>query len=117
MTPSGARGVLNDAPSIHFLDATLASVLVARWCARPRGRDRGRLVVWRSLLNHRWAGPAKAPAPGRARSHTRRGRPVALIRVGGAGHALWLYGLAASAVWGSAPGGGGIAACDAHAYF
>ena len=27
------RGVLNDAPSIHFLDATLASAFVARWCA------------------------------------------------------------------------------------
>ena len=33
MTPSGARGVLNDALSIYFADATLASVFVARWCA------------------------------------------------------------------------------------
>src|ERR1700732_1751832 len=33
MTPSGMRGVLNDAVSIYFLDATLASALVARWCA------------------------------------------------------------------------------------
>ena len=33
MTPSGMRGVLNDAISIHFLDATLASAFVARWCA------------------------------------------------------------------------------------
>ena len=33
MTPSGMRGVLNDAVSIYFLDATLASVFVARWCA------------------------------------------------------------------------------------
>jgi hypothetical protein len=33
MTPSGIRGVLNDAVSIHFLDATLASAFVARWCA------------------------------------------------------------------------------------
>ena len=32
MTPSGVRGVLNDAVSIYFLDATLASAFVARWC-------------------------------------------------------------------------------------
>ena len=32
MTPSGMRGVLNDAVSIYFLDATLASAFVARWC-------------------------------------------------------------------------------------
>jgi len=33
MTPSGMRGVLNDAVSIYFLDATVASAFVARWCA------------------------------------------------------------------------------------
>jgi hypothetical protein len=33
MTPSGSRGVLNDAVSIYFLDATLSSAFVARWCA------------------------------------------------------------------------------------
>jgi hypothetical protein len=32
MTPSGTRGVLNDALSIYFGDATLASAFVAR-CA------------------------------------------------------------------------------------
>ena len=31
-TPSGMRGVLNDALSIYFLDATLANAFVARWC-------------------------------------------------------------------------------------
>jgi len=30
MTPSGMRGVLNDAISIYFGDATLASAFVAR---------------------------------------------------------------------------------------
>ena len=34
MTPSGMRGVRNDAVSIYFLDVTLASAFVARWCAR-----------------------------------------------------------------------------------
>jgi hypothetical protein len=33
MTPSGMRGLLNDAVSIYFLDTTLASAFVARWCA------------------------------------------------------------------------------------
>jgi hypothetical protein len=33
MTPSGMRGFLNDAVSIYFLDTTLASAFVARWCA------------------------------------------------------------------------------------
>ena len=32
MTPSGTRGVLSDALSIHFADPTLASAFVARWC-------------------------------------------------------------------------------------
>jgi len=36
MTPSGMRGVLNDAVSSYFFDATLASALVARWCASYR---------------------------------------------------------------------------------
>jgi hypothetical protein len=36
MTPSGMRSVLNDAVSIYFLDATLASAFVARWCAGRR---------------------------------------------------------------------------------
>jgi hypothetical protein len=32
VTPSGVREVLNDAISIYFADATLASAFVARWC-------------------------------------------------------------------------------------
>ena len=38
MTRSRVRGVLNDAVSIYFLDATLASAFVARWCAGPGPR-------------------------------------------------------------------------------
>ena len=33
MTPAGIRGVANDAAAIYFLDATLASAFVARWCS------------------------------------------------------------------------------------
>jgi hypothetical protein len=41
MTPSGLRGVLNDAVAIYFLDATTAAGFVARWCAATRiGRPR-----------------------------------------------------------------------------
>ena len=32
MTPSGMRGVLNDAVSIYFPDAALAGAFVVRWC-------------------------------------------------------------------------------------
>ena len=32
MTPSGTRGVLNDAVSIYFSDPALAGAFVARWC-------------------------------------------------------------------------------------
>jgi hypothetical protein len=32
ITPSGSRGVVNDALAICFADATLASAFVARWC-------------------------------------------------------------------------------------
>jgi hypothetical protein len=36
MTSSGVRGVVNDATSIYFADATLASAFVARWGAGAR---------------------------------------------------------------------------------
>src|SRR5262249_44274049 len=32
ITPSGSLGVVNDALTIYFADATLASAFVARWC-------------------------------------------------------------------------------------
>ena len=41
MTPSGTRGVLNDALSIYFADATLASAFVARWCVRAKVETTG----------------------------------------------------------------------------
>ncbi len=36
LTPSSIQGVVNDALSICFADATLASAFVARWCAMQR---------------------------------------------------------------------------------
>jgi hypothetical protein len=46
MTPSGVRGVLNDAVSIYFLDPTLAGAFVARWCAGSRPEmDRGMFQI------------------------------------------------------------------------
>jgi hypothetical protein len=41
MTPSGTRGVLNDALSIYFADATLASAFVARWCVGAKVETTG----------------------------------------------------------------------------
>jgi hypothetical protein len=41
MTPSGTRGVLNDAVSIYFREATLASAFVARWCAGSKAEAEG----------------------------------------------------------------------------
>jgi hypothetical protein len=32
MTPSGLRGVVNDAVAVYFRDAMLAGAFVARWC-------------------------------------------------------------------------------------
>jgi hypothetical protein len=36
LTAAGTRGVLNDAVSIYFADATLASAFVERWCASSK---------------------------------------------------------------------------------
>jgi len=41
MTPSGMRGVLNDAISIYFTDATLANAFVARWCQGSKAETAG----------------------------------------------------------------------------
>jgi hypothetical protein len=41
MTPSGTRGVLNDALSIYFADATLARAFVSRWCAGAKVETAG----------------------------------------------------------------------------
>jgi hypothetical protein len=39
MTPSGIRGVANDAISIYFADVTIASASVARWCIGHRAES------------------------------------------------------------------------------
>jgi hypothetical protein len=39
MTPSGVRGVLNDALSIYLADATIASAFVARWRVGDRAES------------------------------------------------------------------------------
>lgn len=41
MMPSGGGGGLNDAVSIYFLDATLASAFVTRWCAGAKAETDG----------------------------------------------------------------------------
>jgi hypothetical protein len=41
ITPSETRGVLNDAVSIYFGDAALASAFVARWCVGSKVETTG----------------------------------------------------------------------------
>ena len=41
MTPSGIRGVFNDAISIYFADATPANAFVARWCVGSKVETAG----------------------------------------------------------------------------
>jgi hypothetical protein len=41
LTPSGVRGVLNDAISIYFADPMLASAFVARWCIGSKAETMG----------------------------------------------------------------------------
>ena len=48
MTPSGTRGLLNDAISIYFADATLAGAFVARWCAASRVETEGGVFKMRN---------------------------------------------------------------------
>ena len=47
MTPSGMRGVLNDAISLYFADATLASAFVARWCVGSKAETAGGVFLVR----------------------------------------------------------------------
>jgi hypothetical protein len=41
ITPSGTRGIRNDAISIYFSEATLASAFVARWCVESKVETAG----------------------------------------------------------------------------
>jgi hypothetical protein len=47
MAPSGTRGVLNDALSIYFGDAVLASAFVARWCVGAKVETAGGVFQFR----------------------------------------------------------------------
>ncbi|MBV8937165.1 MAG: hypothetical protein JO095_15335 [Alphaproteobacteria bacterium] len=52
ITPSGMRGVLNDAISIYFAEARLASAFVARWCAGAKvSHAVGRALICDSKLS------------------------------------------------------------------
>ena len=53
MAPSGMRGVLNDAISVYFLDATIAGAFVARWCAGYRVETADGVFHIRAMSRHR----------------------------------------------------------------
>ena len=48
MTPSGVRGVVNDAIEVYFADATIASAFAARWCAGHKAESRDGLLQLRN---------------------------------------------------------------------
>jgi hypothetical protein len=61
ITPSGIRGVVNDALAVYFADVTLASAFVARWCAQRVEIVDG---VYRSRMTSRRRG-SERPYAGR----------------------------------------------------
>ena len=69
MTPSGTRGVLNDAISIYFADATLASAFVARWCVVAKAETSGGVFQVREDEPEARVGAGPHKTPGGRRDH------------------------------------------------
>jgi hypothetical protein len=63
MTPSGMRGVLNDAVSIYFADATLARAFVAGGCARSKAETAGVCSTCARMSRRRGSGPGCIARP------------------------------------------------------
>jgi hypothetical protein len=63
ITPSGSRGVVNDALAICLADATIASAFVARWCAGHKAEAADGLFRVREDEPTPWIGakPHKTP--------------------------------------------------------
>jgi hypothetical protein len=63
MSPSGTRGVLNDAISLYFAHATLASPFVARWCVGSKLETAGGVFQVREREPAPWveAGSHRTP--------------------------------------------------------
>src|SRR5689334_22140063 len=59
MTPSGTRGVVNDAFALYLADATIAAGFVARWCVGHRAESRDGVLQVRE----------DEPAPRKIASH------------------------------------------------
>jgi hypothetical protein len=56
MTPSGVRGVLNDAVSVYCLDALLADAFVARWSPGPGPRQKAACSGFATTSRRRGSG-------------------------------------------------------------
>jgi hypothetical protein len=63
MTPSGTRGVLNDALSIYFADAPLASAFVSRWCVGAKVEAAGGVFQVRDDEPEAWVGAGAHKTP------------------------------------------------------
>jgi hypothetical protein len=62
MTPSGSRGIVNDAVAVYFADAAIAAGFVARWCAGHKAEAAGGLFrVREDEPKHRLATAAHSP--------------------------------------------------------
>jgi hypothetical protein len=80
MTPTGFRGVINDAVAVYFLDVVLAGAFVARWCAGARVEvAEGAFRVREDAPRPGLASPRTArPDPG-SRAALRREQPCRLF--------------------------------------
>ena len=76
MTPSGTRGPRNDAASIYFADATLASAFVARWCVGVRSRPLGACSRFVMMNRRHGSAPGCMRHPEAERSCRRAGQEI-----------------------------------------
>ena len=87
---SGTRGVLNDAISIYFADATLAGAFVTRWCVGSKVETAGGVFQVREDEPAHRIGPGytalpnlllsrQLPSPGYSRSSGSSRQPVKAV--------------------------------------
>jgi hypothetical protein len=68
--------VLNDAISLYFADATLASVFVARWCAGSKVETTGGMFQVRRMNRRRGSGRAAPDAVTGPTQLQERSKPI-----------------------------------------
>jgi hypothetical protein len=90
VTPSGTRGALDDAISIYFADATLASAFVPRWCVGSKVETAGRVFQVRRRAGAadrreaafnalRLVSPRQFPSPGYSWGSSSSRQPIKAV--------------------------------------